>query len=182
MHHSLRFYSRNRTGIVRFYMFMAAWTTIPLIGKLVRWVADAYGSNVEGAYLLTTSEAEEITDISEGVALGPCTCRSVFRNCDNPINNEILLGPSRHIFTEHMPHDSHEITKEEARDILRDCHQRGLIHTIIKCKQDYYAICNCCSCCCVPLRLSKKHGIGNALSRNADIVREFRELHLSHQD
>ena len=182
MHHSLWLYSGHREGVIRFYMFMAQWTRIPLVGRLVRRVANAYGRNMEGGYLLTTGEAEQIVDDAEGVAVGPCTCRSVFRNCDKPINVEILLGATRHIFMEHMPHDSHEITKTEAKDILRDCHQRGLIHTIIKCKEHFYAICNCCSCCCVPLRLSKQYGIGNALNRHGDIVQEFREYQLSHQE
>ena len=182
MHHSLRLYSRHREGVIRFYMFMAGWTRIPLLGRVVRWAANAYGRNMEGAYLLTPDEAEAIVDSAEGVAVGPCTCRTIFRNCDNPIDVEILLGSTRHIFMEHMPHDSHEITKEEAREIPRDCHRRGLIHTVIKCREDYYAICNCCSCCCVPLRMSKQYGIGGALVRHQDIVREFKEHQLAHRD
>ena len=175
MHHSLRLYSKHRQGALKFYMFGAKCTRIPLIGRLVRWMANTYGRNMEGAYLLTTDEAEAIVDGAEGVAVGPCTCRDVYKNCDNPVNVELLLGPTRHIFTEHMSHDSHEITKQEAKEILKDCHQRGLIHSIIKCKDNFYAICNCCSCCCVPLRLSKQYGIGNALNRNSDIVQEFKE-------
>lgn len=175
MHHSLRLYSRHRELILKSYMFLATWTKIPLIGRLVRKVANAYGRNMEGAYLLTPNEAEEIVDTSEGLALGPCTCRAVFRNCDNPINVEIMVGLSRNVFMGERPHDYREITKQEAKDILKQCHQRGLIHTIVKCRQDFYAICNCCSCCCVPLRLSKKYGIGNALTKSDEIVQEFKE-------
>jgi len=180
MHHSLRLYSRHREGILKAYMFLASWTRIPLIGRVVRWVANTYGRNIEGAYLLTPDEAEEVIDLAEGVAVGPCTCRTVFRNCDHPVETEIMLGPTRHVFLEQMPHDSHEITKEQAKEILRDCHRRGLIQTIIKCRREYYAICNCCSCCCVPLRLSKLYGIGNALVRKADIIQEFKKLQQLH--
>jgi len=182
MHHSLRLYSKYRELFLRLYIFGGMCTKLPLIGKLVRLVADAYGRNMEGAYLLTTDEAEEIVDSAEGLSLGPCACRAVFRNCDNPINAEIMVGLSRNVFIEERPQDYREITKQEAKDILRQCHQRGLIHTIIKCRQDFFAICNCCSCCCVPLRLSKKYGIGNALTRSDDIVREFKEHQLLHQD
>ncbi len=180
MHHSLRLYSRHRELFLKYYIFQARWTRIPLIGRLVRWVANAYGRNMEGAYLLTPDEAEEIVDISEGLSLGPCTCRAVFKNCDNPVNTEIMLSLSRNLFVEERPHDYHDITKQEAKDILRQCHQKGLIHTIIKCRQDFYAICNCCSCCCVPLRLNKTYGIGNALIRSDDIVREFRKHQPAH--
>lgn len=34
MHHSLRLYSAHRKGFIRFYMFMAKWTKIPLIINL----------------------------------------------------------------------------------------------------------------------------------------------------
>jgi len=181
MHHSLRLYSKYRDLFLRLYIFGGRCTKLPLIGKLVRLVANSYGRNMEGAYLLTTEEAEEIVDSAEGLSLGPCACRAVFRNCDNPINAEIMVGLSQNVFVEERPQDYREITKQEAKDILRQCHQRGLIHTIIKCRQDFFAICNCCSCCCVPLRLSKKYGIGSALTRSDDIVREFKEHQLLHQ-
>jgi hypothetical protein len=182
MHHSLKFYSRHRPGLLRIYMFGARWTRLPLLGRLVKRVANAYGRNMHGVYLLTPAEAEELVAMAAGVAVGPCDCRKTFRNCDNPIDVEILLGPSRHILLEAMPRDAHEITKEKACEILQDCHRRGLIHTIAKCRHDFYAICSCCACCCVPLRLSKQYGIGNALIRHRDIVQEFKEYQLSYQD
>ena len=161
-------------------MFLAGWTKLPLLGHIVRWVANRYGRNLEGGYLLTTTEAMNIVESAAGVAAGPCTCREVFQNCDHPINVELLLGPTRHIFTREMPHDSREISKEEAKDILKDCHERGLIHAVIKCKNEFYAICNCCTCCCVPLRMKNHYGIGDALRRHADIVQEFQEHQIAH--
>ena len=175
MHHSLRFYNKNRELCLRFYIFQAKWTRIPLVGRLVRRVANTYGEKVSGAYLLTPNDAERVVDISGGIFLGPCTCRAVFHKCDNPINTEIVVGLTQNVFLEERPNDYRQITKQEAKDILRQCHQRGLIHTIIKCRQDFYAICNCCSCCCVPMRLSREYGIGNALSRSQDIVQEFKD-------
>ncbi|MBI2979396.1 MAG: ferredoxin-like protein [Chloroflexi bacterium] len=180
MHHSLRFYSQHRQFAIRFYIFWARWTRIPLIGRLVRRVANAYGRNMEGAYLLTATEVEEIVGIAPSLAVGPCDCRTAFSNCDNPINTEIMLGLSGNVFVAENPQEYREITSDEARDILRECHRRGLIHTIVKCRQDFYAICNCCACCCVPLRLSKQYGIGDALNRNDDIVAEFRNHLISH--
>jgi hypothetical protein len=174
MHHTLRLYSRYRELFLRYYIFQAKWTKIPLVGKLVRQVANTYGKSASGAYLLTLDEANEIVDSSTGLALGPCTCRKVFRNCDNPINTEIVVGLNRNIFMEERPHDYREITKQEAREILKQCHDKGLLHTIVRCRQDFYALCNCCTCCCVPLRLKKNYGIGNALIRVDDIVQKIK--------
>jgi hypothetical protein len=163
-------------------MFFAAWTKIPLIGRLVRWIANTYGRNMHGAYLLTPQEGAELIDIAEGVATAKCSCRDIYRKCDNPLDNEILLGPSRHIMVEAMSGDARETTREKAREILQDSHHRGLILTIIKCRGDFYAICSCCSCCCVPLRLSKQYRIGDVLVRHKNIVEEFREYQLAHMN
>jgi hypothetical protein len=176
MHHTLKFYSSNRRMILRFYIFFAGLTRIPLVGRLVRRGANAYGRNLHRAYLLTPEEAVELVNVAEGVALAPCDCRRVFKNCDHPVNTEILLGPTRHIMLEAMPKDARELSREQAEEILRQNQHRGLILTIIKCRGDFYAICSCCSCCCVPLRLSKKYGIGEALVRHKDIVKEYLEF------
>jgi len=181
MHHSLRLYSTYRELFLRYYVFQAKWTRIPLLGRVVRKAANLYGKKGSRAYLLTLDEANEIVDNSDGLALGPCACRIMFGNCDNPINAEIMVGLSRNVFVHIRPHDYREITRQEAKEVLRRCHENGLIHTIIKCQQDFYAICNCCSCCCVPFRLKKEYGIGNALVRSDDIVWEFKTHRLSNQ-
>jgi hypothetical protein len=173
MHHSMRLYSRHRELFLRYYIWQAKWTRIPLVGGVVRRVANLYGGRLHGAFLLSTEEAERVVDVAGEVSLGPCTCRQVFRNCDNPIETEIMISLGRNVFVAERPDEYRQITTAEAKEILRQCHRRGLIHTIIKCRNDFYAICNCCSCCCVPLRLTKRYGIGKALTRSADIVGEF---------
>jgi len=173
MHHSLRFYSRNREMILRYYMFQARWTRIPLLGSLVKAVANMYGAHASSAYLITKEEAGRIIDMAEGLALGPCTCRKVFKKCDGPIDAEIMLGMTRNVFIEERPEDYREIEADEAKRIIAMCHERGLIHALIRCRDDFYAICNCCPCCCVPLRLKKLYGIGGAITRHPDVSQLF---------
>lgn len=182
MHHTLKFYGRNRRLTLRLYIFFARWTRIPLLGRLVRRVANAYGDSLHQAYLLTPDEAGQLLDIAGGLASGPCDCRNVFNNCDNPKDNEILLGPTRHILRHAMTDGTREISREEAAEILQDSHRRGLVHTIIRCRGDFYAICNCCPCCCVPLRLSKQYGIGQVLVRHKDIIGEFKAYREKYKD
>ena len=105
MHHSLRVYSRYRELFLRYYIFQAKWTGLPLIGKLVRKVANLYGKRASGAYLRTLQEANEIIDNSDGLALGPCTCRIVFKNCENPTNTEIMLSLGHNIFFNGRPYE-----------------------------------------------------------------------------
>ena len=176
MHHTLKLYSRYREFSLKFYLFWAGWTKIPVVGLIVRGVGNWWGKRLEGAILLKTEEAEAIVDLASELAVGPCACRQITHKCDNPVQAEIMLGMDGNVFVTERPQDYKRITKDEAKAILRDCHQRGLIHNIIKCRDDFYAICNCCSCCCVPMRLSKVYGIKNALVRKPDIVGEFRNL------
>lgn len=175
MHHSFRLYTRYRELFLRYYIFQAQWTRLPVVGGLVRAVANLYGRKVSGAYLLSPAEADAIIDASSGLAVVPCTCRQVFHNCDRTIDSEIMVSASRDVHSAERPEEYREISKEEAKAILRKCEDEGLIHTIVKCRHDLYAICNCCACCCVPLRLNKKYGIGGALTRAKDIVEQFRK-------
>jgi len=180
MHHSLRLYSQHRELSLKFYLFMGSWTRIPLLGTVVKWAGNQWGKKLEGAYLLKTAEAEEIVGMAKELAVGPCACRQLSNKCDAPVEVEIMLGISGNVFVNERPDSYRRIGAEEAKRILRDCHDRGLIHNIVKCRDDFYAICNCCECCCVPLRLSKQYGISSALVRVPDIVSEFRDNGLAH--
>ena len=182
MHHTLKFYNSNRAFVLRLYMFGARCTRLPLIGGLVRKFANRYARSEHRSYLLTAAEAEELVRLAGGLAAAPCTCREIYHKCDNPRDNEILLAPSRHVLMETMPRTAVEITPVQATDILKDSQRRGLVLTMSKCRGDFYAICSCCTCCCVPLRFTKKYGIGEALVRHKDIIQEFREFMATYRD
>ena len=182
MHHTLKFYNANREWTLRLYMFFAPWTRLPLLGRLVKKIANAYGRSQHHGYLLNPTEAKELVTLAEGLASAPCTCRNVYQKCQHPRDNEILLAASSHILEETKSKDAREITPEKALEILQDSQRRGLVLTVMKCRGDFYAICSCCSCCCVPLRLSRRYGIGEVLVRHKDIVKEFREYAAAAED
>ncbi|MDP2917006.1 MAG: ferredoxin-like protein [Dehalococcoidia bacterium] len=171
MHHALAFYGSHQHTFLKAYISLAKLTSVPLIGALVRRIANTYAVKGHGGYLLSLAEAEQIIDSAEEIALGPCSCRQVFHNCDNPVMSELVLGDGTEVF---KGKDFKKISKEEARDVLRQAHEKRLTHSIIKCADHFYAICNCCTCCCVPTRLRQKYGIDLALTRDPDIVQEFR--------
>jgi hypothetical protein len=182
MHHTLKFYNANRTFVLRIYMFGAKCTRLPLIGGIAKKFANYFAKTEHHAYLLTSEEAAQLVKLAKGAASAKCTCRTMYHNCDHPKNNEILLSPSRHALLETMPAGSQEITAEKALTMLEDSKRRGLVLTIIKCRGDFYAICSCCACCCVPLRFSKQYNIGEALVRHKDIVKEFGDYVANYKD
>lgn len=173
MHHTLPFYGRYRHRFLKLYIFLAKLTRIPLLGRLVRWVANSYGRNRHGGYFITLGEAEQMIDASNSVALGPCGCRQVFHNCNRPIMTEIVVGAGREIYSKIRNKEFRQVSKEEAKEVIRQCHGRGMMHTMMQCQGLFYAICSCCSCCCVPTRLKKNYGIEYAMVRNRSVVADF---------
>lgn len=93
-----------------------------------------------------------ILENPEQIAVMDCPCRKVRPKPCKPFDVCLIIGE---LFTqfvlEHHPGNSRKITQDEAVEILEAEHQRGHVHHAFF-KSDlfgrFYAICNCCSCCC----------------------------------
>ena len=173
MHHALRFYSAHSEIVIRMYMFGAKFTRLPVVGRLVKVLMNWYAVTQHAAWFLTPEEAKKVIDAATSIALGDCTCRKVFKNCSNPIRTDIVIGIGYNVFTEVRTDEYEEITKEEAKKIIDDCSKRRLVQSLMKCRDDVYAICNCCPCCCVPLRLRRDYGIKNVWSKDKSVLDNF---------
>jgi ferredoxin len=81
-----------------------------------------------------------------------CPCRAVTDNPCLPLDVCLIVGePFASLVVEHHPHRSRWISQDEAAQILREEQQRGHVHhAFLKDAMlgRFYAICNCCSCCC----------------------------------
>lgn len=170
MHHALRFYSAHQELAVRFYMFGAKFTKIPFIGKYLIALIDSYAITQHAGFILTHEEARKIIGAATSIAVGDCKCRKVFRNCDNPVRVDIVFGVGFDVFTEVRKEEYTEISRDEALGIIDECKRHGLVQCLLKCQDDFYAICNCCPCCCVPLRLRKDYGIKGAWVKDSGAV------------
>ena len=63
---------------------------------------------------------------------------------------------------DHHPDKARAISQQEALDLLRAEHQRGHVHSAYfkdACDNRFYAICNCCPCCCGGLEAMVKYGV-----------------------
>jgi hypothetical protein len=179
MHHTLRLYGQHQHRLIHLYIYLANVTRVPLIGRLARWIANTYAVHGHSGYYLTLSEAEQIVDIAKSVSLGPCSCRREFHNCNQPIMSEIVLGNgSAEIYSKRQK-EFRQISRVEAKQILRKAHGQRLTQSIMRCGDHFYAVCSCCNCCCVPTRLRQQFGVGKALVRNLNVVRDFQNQQLS---
>ena len=81
-----------------------------------------------------------------------CPCRSARAEPCYPLDVCLIVGePFASFVVEHHPQRARRITQQEAADILQAEHERGHVHHAFfkdAMLQRYYAICNCCSCCC----------------------------------
>lgn len=86
------------------------------------------------------------------IAVIDCPCRVVRAKPCKPVDVCIIVGELFCDFiVEHHPEKSRQITRDEAVEILEAEHRRGHVHHAFF-KSDlfgrFYAICNCCRCCC----------------------------------
>ncbi|WP_051305251.1 ATP-binding protein [Desulfogranum mediterraneum] len=88
----------------------------------------------------------------EHIVVLDCPCRAARSAPCLPLDVCLIIGEPFASFTrEHHPQRSRAITMKQALIILEEEHQRGHVHHAFF-KQAmlnrFYAICNCCSCCC----------------------------------
>lgn len=91
---------------------------------------------------------KHLDTIEKDIYVIPCDCKSITERCEFDRNvcisfgNEINSSQNRGL--------GKKLTKNEAVELLKHTEEEGLIHSIEK-----DAICNCCTCCCYPLRASE---------------------------
>ena len=97
------------------------------------------------------------------VAVFECPCRHARQDPCQPTEVCMLIGqPFVDFRLEHNPKDGHLITQSEALELLRSEHEQGHVHTAWfkdALLNRFYAICNCCKCCCGGIEAMAKYGI-----------------------
>jgi Pyruvate/2-oxoacid:ferredoxin oxidoreductase delta subunit len=81
-----------------------------------------------------------------------CPCRAVRAEPCRPLDVCLIVGePIASFVAEHLPARARWITQDEAVDILKAENERGHVHHAFfkdAMLGRFYAICNCCACCC----------------------------------
>ena len=81
-----------------------------------------------------------------------CPCRAARENPCLPMDVCLIVGePFAGFIAEHQPKRARWITAQEAADILKAENERGHVHHAFfkdAMLGRFYAICNCCECCC----------------------------------
>ncbi len=95
-------------------------------------------------------------------AVFECGCRHARATPCQPTQVCMTIGqPFVDFILEHNPKTSRRLTQEEALELLAAEHKRGHVHTAWfkdACLGRFYAICNCCKCCCGGIEAMVKYG------------------------
>jgi len=132
--------------------------------------------------VLLTQEASKLIDSQERVALTTCYCKHeqdlVKDPCKVTDAKEICLIFGKAAYNAINYNYAREISKDEAKKILKQAEDDGLVHKIFHTKLDFSrdieGICSCCACCCGIFRLYHEgvwpfHTITNYLAKiNSD--------------
>ncbi|MCJ7704099.1 MAG: 4Fe-4S binding protein [Desulfobacterales bacterium] len=147
-----------------------------------KWLANHYHGKV-----LTPDQAEAIITLSRDIPLkdleqiipypmardlvlkGPvdvavfqCGCRQIRSNPCQPIQVCMVIGqPFVDFILEHHRTSSRRLSQSEALELLRQEHERGHLHSAWfkdVMLNRFYAICNCCKCCCGGIEAMVKYG------------------------
>lgn len=91
-----------------------------------------------------------------------CPCRSAREHPCLPLDVCLIVGePFAGFVREHHPQRSRWITRDQAIDILKAEDERGHVHHVFfkdAMLERFYAICNCCSCCCGAMQ-AQRNGV-----------------------
>ena len=91
------------------------------------------------------------------IAVLECPCRANREHPCLPMDVCLIVGePFTSFVLQHHPDKSRAITPDEAVAILEAEDQRGHVHHAFfkeAVMERFYAICNCCSCCCMGIKM-----------------------------
>ncbi len=106
-----------------------------------------------------------------------CPCRSARENPCLPLDVCLIVGdPFARFIREHHPERSRWITRDEAIAILQAVDERGHVHHAFfkdAMLERFYAICNCCECCCGAMQA---HRTGTPMLASSGFAAQVNEL------
>jgi NAD-dependent dihydropyrimidine dehydrogenase PreA subunit len=129
--------------------FIAIWQ--PIIED-IRRDPDAH-VRIPNRDVLLLDEALEMVEAASLHVVVPCDCRAIVMACKRPSEACIRLDKGAESTLERG--HGRQLTKDEMKALVIDCHRAGLMHTGRRAWREYgelYGFCNCCACDCYPFR------------------------------
>lgn len=101
-----------------------------------------------------------IQENPDHILLMQCPCRVSRENPCLPLDVCMVIGqPFVDFIHQHYPSRGRRITQQEAYDLLKKENERGRVHHAFFTAMmlgRFFAICNCCSCCCTAIKTHQR--------------------------
>jgi Pyruvate/2-oxoacid:ferredoxin oxidoreductase delta subunit len=111
--------------------------------------------------VLPYDKVSSLIEKSQSFMVNECICKKehalLGKPCDRPLEVCMAMAPVPGVF-DNSP-IGRAITKEEAYALLKTTEEAGLVHMTNNFQNGQFFICNCCKCCCGPLRAINELGI-----------------------
>lgn len=122
--------------------------------------------NIELRNLEQVIPFKEANDIilknPQNIVVYECPCRAQKDDPCRPTDVCLVIGdPFVDLIRMFHPHKARKIREEEALKIIREEDARGHVHTAwfkSAMLNRFYAICNCCKCCCLGMKFMHEYG------------------------
>jgi electron transport complex protein RnfB len=124
-------------------------------------------SIASGATVTPNEKIDVLMDRANYFAVAFCPCRQMAEytgasHCDHSRENCFHFGSmAKYMVSAGM---AREITRDEAKSMLRAAHEEGLVHISNNFGPGVSTICSCCGDCCVMMRTRKKIGYKNVFA------------------
>jgi electron transport complex protein RnfB len=106
-------------------------------------------------------------------AVTDCICRKqtalIGRPCPHPVEVCMVMSATQGAF--HDRTGTRELTFDEARNVLRQAADAGLVHSVANTQEGQWYICNCCTCSCGILRGMAEGGMASVIARSGFVCR-----------
>ncbi len=159
------FYARNEPMILRvldattrFFLRLRARPVLMLLSRVI-------GSVIPTGEVVTTERAVNFIDAISvldrtEIAVGPCMCQKALGKRNGTYIKDMVILYGVEAYKMAYP-EYRDLSPEEAKGLLRQFHDEGLIPTFYSCLRSsgwIYAICNCEGKICFPFRAHQAAG------------------------
>ena len=114
-----------------------------------------------GQEALPYEQVSALIEKSKSFLVNECICKKeqalLGKPCDRPLEVCLALAPVPGVF-DNSPM-GRVLTKDQAYDLLKMTEAAGLVHLTNNLQNGQFFICNCCKCCCGPLRAINDLGL-----------------------
>ena len=118
----------------------------------------------KGKEILPYEKVSQILKDSKTIAVVPCMCRTMARECDGPI--DVCITRDELAIKLLKRGVGKQIDIEETISILNECEELGLVHAVADSSKGFTWLCNCCNCCCDYLKAQRKLGKRYAITKS----------------